>query len=261
MKELKDLLPIETQGSIETVNARDLHEWLGSKRHFADWIKNRIEQYDFEDGRDYITFSQKNDKELNQGVIGRPSKDYHISISMAKELSMVENNEQGKQARKYFIECEKALQSAKAMTPQTFAQALRAYADEVEQRELMQKQRDEAVRLRACVSAGREGSLFSQVGTLSKQNENLKGQLGDNKTYKQVKAISWLSDVFDTSKKSTYSQIGKYLKKLSVAMGYDYKEIESTEYSNKIKAYHIDVIGEFRSMVEDNPAILLNIKK
>ena len=88
----------------------------------------------------------------------------------------------------------------------------------------------------------------------------MRGQLGDNKTYKQVKAISWLSDVFDTSKKSTYSQIGKYLKKLSIAMGYGYKEIESTEYANKIKSYHVDVIEHFRDMLADNPAILAKIR-
>lgn len=32
--------------------------------------------------------------------------EYALSISMAKELSMIENNERGKQARKYFIACE-----------------------------------------------------------------------------------------------------------------------------------------------------------
>jgi anti-repressor protein len=31
---------------------------------------------------------------------------------MAKELSMVENNEQGKKARRYFIQCERALHQA-----------------------------------------------------------------------------------------------------------------------------------------------------
>ena len=32
--------------------------------------------------------------------------EYALSIGMAKELSMLENNERGKQARKYFIACE-----------------------------------------------------------------------------------------------------------------------------------------------------------
>ena len=35
--------------------------------------------------------------------------EYALSIDMAKELSMVERNEKGKQARRYFIACEKGL--------------------------------------------------------------------------------------------------------------------------------------------------------
>lgn len=43
--------------------------------------------------------------------------DYVIKLDMAKELSMVENNIKGKQARRYFIECEKQLkQNTPAIT-------------------------------------------------------------------------------------------------------------------------------------------------
>ena len=44
---------------------------------------------------------------------GRPSREYYISIDMAIELAMVENNDKGKEARRYFIQCEK--QQAEAL--------------------------------------------------------------------------------------------------------------------------------------------------
>ncbi len=84
------------------VSARELHEFLEIKSKFADWIKNRIEKYDFSEISDYISFS----KILENG--GREIQ-YCLSINMAKELAMVENNHQGKKARQYFISCEDKL--------------------------------------------------------------------------------------------------------------------------------------------------------
>ncbi len=37
--------------------------------------------------------------------------EYHLTLDMAKELSMVERNKKGRQARRYFIECEKKLRN------------------------------------------------------------------------------------------------------------------------------------------------------
>lgn len=83
-------------------DGRELHTFLKNGDKFADWIKGRIEKYEFAQGKDFEGFSGKTEKP--QG--GRPTTEYHLSINMAKELSMVENNEQGKIARRYFIECE-----------------------------------------------------------------------------------------------------------------------------------------------------------
>lgn len=96
------LIPITENNGKKAVNARDLHAFLESKRQFQDWIKDRIDKYDFIENQDFQVFhnSMKNPNG------GRPTIEYALSISMAKELSMIENNERGKQARKYFIACE-----------------------------------------------------------------------------------------------------------------------------------------------------------
>lgn len=90
---------------INSVNARELHEYLEVQTRFDDWIRTRIEKFNFVENEDYIVFLKN--KENISG--GRPTKEYTISIDMAKELSMVENNEKGREIRKYFIECEKLL--------------------------------------------------------------------------------------------------------------------------------------------------------
>ncbi len=112
---LGELLPISENNGKKAVNARYLHSFLESKQEFANWIKGRINKYDFVEGKDFETLyfdyqgnllNIRHDnfiKSENQQV----SKiEYALSIGMAKELSMLENNERGKQARKYFIACE-----------------------------------------------------------------------------------------------------------------------------------------------------------
>ena len=136
MNELIPLCPQTINGvAVETVSARELHAFLESKQDFSTWIKNRIEKYEFVENQDFVVFHKK----MENPNGGRPSHEYYVSVGMAKELAMVENNEKGKQARKYFIECEKQLLSQRSL-PRTYAEALRAYADEVEARELAEQQ-------------------------------------------------------------------------------------------------------------------------
>ena len=98
---MKDLIKITINDKgQQLVSARELHEFLEVKKDFTDWFKYRVAQYGFEENLDFTTI-------LGKSTGGRPSKDFAIKIEMAKELSMVENSEKGKEARKYFIECEK----------------------------------------------------------------------------------------------------------------------------------------------------------
>lgn len=102
---------------IQAVNARELHAFLKSRQQFTDWIKNRIADYDFLENQDFVCVSENYETQRADGQRGITTrKEYYITLDMAKELSMVERNEQGKMARRYFIECEKRLHAPKELS-------------------------------------------------------------------------------------------------------------------------------------------------
>lgn len=115
-----EVIKIEENDGKQAVNARELHQKLGNKRQFADWIKQRIEQYGFVENQDYEVFHKivknsngvKNqDFEVFHKIMensngGRSRIEYALSLDMAKELCMVENNDAGRKIRKYFIDME-----------------------------------------------------------------------------------------------------------------------------------------------------------
>jgi len=89
------------------VDARELHQFLEVKRDFSTWIKGRIKRYDFEEGNDYTT-AHRFGGAVHKGG-GHNKIDYALTLNMAKELAMVENNEKGREARRYFIKAEETL--------------------------------------------------------------------------------------------------------------------------------------------------------
>lgn len=121
---LTELVPVTINNingrEIQTVSAKKLHTYLNVGNDFSTWIKGRIDEYGFVTGDDFITFDSSNFRnqstENNQSIKpqtkrggDRRSKDYLLSIGMAKELAMVERNEQGRAIRNYFIQCEEKL--------------------------------------------------------------------------------------------------------------------------------------------------------
>ena len=100
-----ELIRITEHNGNSAVSARDLYQFLESKQQFSDWMQSRIKDYGFIEGQDFEVFHNF----IKNSNGGRPTIEYAISLDMAKELSMVERTEKGKQARIYFIECEKKL--------------------------------------------------------------------------------------------------------------------------------------------------------
>ena len=88
-----------------------LHAFLGVGKDFSTWMPESIEAFGFVE---HVDFEVLPNSGFNpQG--GRPTKEYMIGLSMAKELAMVQRTAKGKEARLYFIECER--KAVKAMVP------------------------------------------------------------------------------------------------------------------------------------------------
>lgn len=129
----------ETQ---QTVNARELHSFLEVGKDFSTWIKDRIEKYGFVEDVDYVKIDSP--KMGNQKGGDRRSIEYYISLSMGKEIGMVERTEKGREVRHYFIECEKRLKETRQQMalaiPQTLPEALRLAADLAEKNQQLLEQ-------------------------------------------------------------------------------------------------------------------------
>lgn len=95
------------------VNARDLWIQLDKPQgKFADWTKRKLISkktkggiITFQENKDYIGFSQNCEKPLG----GRPTQEFSLTIECAKNLSMMENTDNGALCRQYFILMEKAV--------------------------------------------------------------------------------------------------------------------------------------------------------
>lgn len=235
------------EGEINSVDARELHAFLEVGKDFSSWIKNRINQYDFQENQDYIVLIPHSGEQHG----GHNRIDYIISINMAKELSMVERNEKGKEARRYFIECEKALKSISA--PKSDAEKLiEAFSILTAQVEHEKTLRIEAERTKAMIGDKKVATALvtashavRKANKLEKENDTLREMVGDGKDFKQVKALPWLKTYFNLSKKAAYSQVGKALSAISRENGYEIREIENSEYPHPIKAYSVKAIEAF----------------
>ena len=103
---MNELIKIKTNEDDITLSGRELHEFLEIKTEYAKWISRMIE-YGFTENQDFRVIV-KNDENPKGG---RPGSDHEIKLDMAKEIAMIQRNEKGKQARKYFLEVEKAWNS------------------------------------------------------------------------------------------------------------------------------------------------------
>ena len=129
---MNTLISIKSTDQIKkAVSARELYEFLEIAERFSRWF-DRMREYGFAENIDYVRYESFN-------ALARQSlQDYFVTIDMAKEISMIQRSDKGKQARQYFLECERKLkgQTVTPAIPKSFAEALQLAADQAKQLEL-----------------------------------------------------------------------------------------------------------------------------
>jgi anti-repressor protein len=176
--------------SVNTVNARDLHAFLESKQDFSSWVKVQIERARLVENRDYLVFTKKGENPNG----GRPSLDYYLTLDAAKHVAMMSGTDKGFEVRDYFIECERRAQSISQpfKLPSTFAEALRALADESEKTAALQKQieldRPKTIFADA-VTVSHTTILVGELAKLLKQNGF---EIGQNRLFERLRKDGWL---------------------------------------------------------------------
>ena len=97
---MNELINVKNENGELLVSARELHKGLGIKTQYTKWI-DRMFEYGFEENIDYITISQKR---LTAQGNETTYVDHILKLDCAKEISMIQRSEKGKQIRRYFIE-------------------------------------------------------------------------------------------------------------------------------------------------------------
>nr|DAP58084.1 MAG TPA: KilAC domain protein [Caudoviricetes sp.] len=179
MNELAKIIPINTENPERiTVFARDLHAFLEVDTRFNDWFP-RMCEYGFEEGKDFYSFLSK----TQNG--GRPSRDAELTIDMAKEICMLQRNEKGKIARRYFVELEKAWNSPEKV----MARALQIANNQVKQLQAKIEADAPAVRFAEAVTGADTNILVRDLAKILSQNG---AEIGGNRLFERLRQDGYL---------------------------------------------------------------------
>ena len=108
---MNELLKIDTSDAERiTVSARDLYEFLEATERFNSWF-DRMKQYGLTEGEDFNPLKSLRVQTEGNREVQREVDDYQLTIDTAKQIAMLQRNEKGTQARKYFIQVENAWNS------------------------------------------------------------------------------------------------------------------------------------------------------
>ena len=191
------LIPINEGNGKRAVSARDLYNFLGCTERFQSWFDRQL-QYGFVEGVDYT--SVKSFTVVGNGA-EKPIEDYAMTISMAKEVSMIQRNEKGKEARTYFIACEQKLQelaSPSYMIDDPIKRAEKWIEEEKQRQQLAIDNQKKAEKIEQdkpkvifadAVSTSQRSCLVAELAKILKQNGV---NIGQNRLFEWLRKHGYL---------------------------------------------------------------------
>lgn len=105
------IIPLHEENDQFPVNGRELHRRLRVDSNYTTWFK-RMCDYGFVEASDYKTCFPKLESESHGG---HNKVDHNLTISMAKEICMLQRTEQGRIIRRHLIAVEEAWNSPDAV--------------------------------------------------------------------------------------------------------------------------------------------------
>lgn len=208
-----ELIPIHNNDGQQAVMGRDLHAFLEVGRDYTNWFKQMV-GYGFIEGQDFTP-------DLAKSTGGRPRADHIVSLDMAKEISMIQRTDKGKQARQYFIECERRAKEPAQLSPEELmARAIKVADTTI--KELEAKTADQALALEAakpkveyydhCVSIESDVMTVKDWGAHFGLTEpQARQKLLDAKMiYRKVQTREWSSRKEDVVDRNEYRAYAAY---------------------------------------------------
>lgn len=158
---MDELIKVTTNENDEQlVSGRELHEFLDVDTPYQIWFP-RMLKYGFVENVDFNSFEQKSTK-----LGGRPKQEHALSIDMAKEISMLQRTEKGKQARRYFIQLEKFWNSPEMVTKR----ALEFQQKKIDTLQIENQQLKPKAIFADAVSTSKTSVLVGDLAKILKQN-------------------------------------------------------------------------------------------
>lgn len=165
------------------VTGRDLHEFLEIGTPYAKWF-NRMVEYGFEENIDFIV-TDKNVQDATAFGGIRKMTDHHIKLDMAKEISMLQRNEKGKQARQYFIEVEKKWNSPEMIVQR----AMEIQQKKIEELTLENNNLKPKALFAEAVETSKSSVLVGELAKILKQNGV---EIGQNRLFDWLRENGFL---------------------------------------------------------------------